>query len=95
MHQYDLSNANWFKSSYSNGEGGDCVEVGYDFPGAAWRKSTYSDGNGGSCVEVADGVPGVVPVRDSKVAGGPVLVIGSAAWTEFVRTVGSAALSCR
>ncbi|MGV9758534.1 DUF397 domain-containing protein [Streptomyces tricolor] len=90
MHQYDLSNANWFKSSYSNGEGGDCVEVGYDFPGAAWRKSTYSDGNGGSCVEVADGVPGVVPVRDSKVASGPVLVIGAAAWTEFVGAVGTA-----
>ncbi|MFI8911599.1 DUF397 domain-containing protein [Streptomyces sp. NPDC053513] len=30
MHEYDLSNARWFKSSYSNGEGGNCVEVSYD-----------------------------------------------------------------
>jgi hypothetical protein len=56
----------------------------YDLSNARWRKSTYSDGNGGSCVEVADGVPGVVPVRDSKVPGGDVLVIGSAAWAEFI-----------
>ncbi|MGY0067217.1 DUF397 domain-containing protein [Streptomyces sp. QTS137] len=59
----------------------------YDLSEARWRKSTYSDGNGGNCVEVADGVPGAVPVRDSKVAAGPVLVIGAAAWTEFTGTV--------
>jgi hypothetical protein len=88
MHEFDLSNASWRKSSHSNGEGGDCVEVAYDFPGAArWRKSSYSDGNGGDCVEVADGVPGVVPVRDSKVPDGPVIIVGSGAWTEFIRTV--------
>ncbi|MBT3151217.1 DUF397 domain-containing protein [Streptomyces sp. CHD11] len=91
MREYDLSNARWRKSTHSNGEGGSCVEVAYDFPGAArWRKSTHSDGNGGNCLEVADGVPGVVPVRDSKLgAGGPVIVVGSATWTEFVRTVGT------
>ncbi|MFJ2826680.1 DUF397 domain-containing protein [Streptomyces sp. NPDC087263] len=88
MPEYDLSNACWRKSSYSNGEGGSCVEVASDFIGAAqWRKSTYSDDNGGGCVEVADGFPGVVPVRDSKVPDGPVLVIGSAAWTEFTHAV--------
>ena len=93
MHEYDLSNARWRKSSHSNGEGGNCVEIGFDFPGAArWRKSTYSDGNGGNCVEVADGVPGVVPVRDSKVTGGAVLLMGSAAWTEFIGAVGAARL---
>jgi len=59
----------------------------YDLSNARWRKSTYSDGNGGSCVEVAAGLTGVVPVRDSKVDGGPVIVVGAAAWTEFVRTV--------
>ncbi|MEU9641449.1 DUF397 domain-containing protein [Streptomyces sp. NPDC048188] len=59
----------------------------YELNHARWRKSSYSDGNGGDCVEVAHGVPGVVPVRDSKVTGGPVVVVGSAAWTEFVRTV--------
>ncbi|MFJ3026785.1 DUF397 domain-containing protein [Streptomyces tendae] len=59
----------------------------YDLSDARWRKSTYSNGDGGNCLEVADGVPGVIPVRDSKVTDGPVVVIGSAAWTEFVRTV--------
>lgn len=39
---------NWFKSSYSSGEGGDCLEVAY-----IWRKSSYSDGEGGQCLEVA------------------------------------------
>lgn len=89
MREYDLSNARWRKSTHSNGEGGSCVEVAYDFPGAArWRKSTHSDGNGGNCLEVADGVPGVVPVRDSKLdVGSPVIVVGAATWTEFVRTV--------
>jgi hypothetical protein len=33
MREYDLSNARWRKSTYSNGEGGSCVEVAYDFPG--------------------------------------------------------------
>ncbi|MDX3752395.1 DUF397 domain-containing protein [Streptomyces sp. AK08-02] len=85
MREYDLTNAIWSKSSYSNGEGGECVEVAHDFVGAArWRKSTYSNGEGGSCVEVADGVPGVVPVRDSKVSDGPVLLIGALAWAEFI-----------
>ncbi|KUM80302.1 DUF397 domain-containing protein [Streptomyces curacoi] len=89
MPEYDLSNASWFKSSYSNGEGGNCVEVAYDFPGAArWRKSTYSDGNGGNCVEVADGVPGAVPVRDSKLASdSPVLVFPAHAWSGFVSSL--------
>ncbi|MER6340329.1 DUF397 domain-containing protein [Streptomyces tendae] len=59
----------------------------YDLTNAHWRKSTYSNGEGGNCLEVTDGVPGVIPVRDSKVADGPVIVVGSAAWTEFVRTV--------
>ncbi|MGW7569460.1 DUF397 domain-containing protein [Streptomyces tendae] len=59
----------------------------YDLSDAHWRKSTYSNGDGGNCLEVTDGVPGVIPVRDSKVADGPVIVVGSAAWTEFVRTV--------
>ncbi|MGW3941513.1 DUF397 domain-containing protein [Streptomyces phaeochromogenes] len=89
MREFDLSNAHWRKSSYSGGDGGEaCVEVAYDFIGAArWRKSTYSDDNGGECLEVADGVPGVVPVRDSKVVDGPVLLVGATAWTHFIGTV--------
>ena len=88
MRAYDLSNARWRKSSYSNGEGGNCVEVAYDFPGAApWRKSSYSNGEGGDCLEVRDDVPGVVPVRDSKRTDGPVLVFPAGSWTRFVEVV--------
>ncbi|MFI5660480.1 DUF397 domain-containing protein [Streptomyces sp. NPDC051684] len=56
----------------------------YDLSNASWRKSSYSNGEGGNCVEVADGVPGVVPVRDSKVVDGDVVIIGAAAWSAFV-----------
>ncbi|MGW4688428.1 DUF397 domain-containing protein [Streptomyces sp. NPDC004244] len=52
-----------------------------------WRKSSYSNGDGGNCVEVADGLAGVVPVRDSKVAGGPAILISAAAWGPFVASV--------
>jgi len=52
-----------------------------------WRKSSYSNGGDATCVEVADGVPGVVPVRDSKVPDGPVLVVPSAAWDSFVASL--------
>ncbi|MFD8216927.1 DUF397 domain-containing protein [Streptomyces sp. NPDC059697] len=88
MREYDLSSAQWRKSRYSDDNGGSCIEVAYDFPGAArWRKSSHSDDNGGECLEVADGVPGIVPVRDSKVTDGPVLLIGPLAWTAFLHTV--------
>ncbi|MFI2373082.1 DUF397 domain-containing protein [Streptomyces sp. NPDC018833] len=81
----DLSTAVWRKSTYSNGTGGDCVEVAEAFTGAAtWRKSTYSNGDGGNCVEVCDAHTGVVPVRDSKVPSGPVLTLTAPAWSSFV-----------
>ncbi|MEU2956139.1 DUF397 domain-containing protein [Streptomyces sp. SID1034] len=78
-----LAAARWRKSSYSNAEGGSCVEVAE----GAWRKSSYSNADGGSCVEVAAGLGDVVPVRDSKVAAGPVLVVGAGAWARFVGAV--------
>ncbi|MGW2638678.1 DUF397 domain-containing protein [Streptomyces sp. NPDC001348] len=84
----DLSDALWLRSSYSNGDGGECVEVASDFPGAAlWRKSGYSNGDGGDCLEVADHIPGLVPVRDSKVLQGPAIVISGAAWAPFVASL--------
>ncbi|MFF4385200.1 DUF397 domain-containing protein [Streptomyces sp. NPDC001552] len=76
--EYDLSKATWHKSSYSAGDGGNCLEM------ATWRKSTYSDGTGGDCVEVADGHPGLVPVRDSKQPEGPHVVFHAQAWARFV-----------
>ncbi|MFB7170077.1 DUF397 domain-containing protein [Streptomyces sp. NPDC056254] len=81
----DLSAAAWRKSSYSNGTGGECVEVAEGFLGAArWRTSIYSSGDGGDCVEVADGLAGIVPVRDSKRPDGGVVVVSAAAWAPFV-----------
>ncbi|MFI7410325.1 DUF397 domain-containing protein [Streptomyces sp. NPDC049627] len=60
----------------------------YDLSSASWRKSSYSGGNGGEdCVEVADGVPGVVPVRDSKLPSGDILMIGADAWAEFIAAI--------
>jgi len=52
-----------------------------------WRKSSYSGINGGACVEVAEGMPGVVPVRDGKRPGGPVLVFSAGTWDMFVEAV--------
>ncbi|MEW2139143.1 DUF397 domain-containing protein [Streptomyces sp. NPDC005409] len=38
-------------------------------------------------MEVADGLVGIVPVRDSKVEDGPVLVVSAAAWAPFLDAV--------
>ncbi|QHC30782.1 DUF397 domain-containing protein [Streptomyces sp. HF10] len=67
----------WFKSSYSSGEGGECVELSY-----AWRKSSYSGGEGGECVEVAEH-PTAIHIRDSKL---PVvhLTVHPSAWASFL-----------
>ncbi|MCP9209049.1 DUF397 domain-containing protein [Streptomyces cucumeris] len=88
----------WFKSSYSDTGGGNCVEVAM-----SWRKSSHSDTQGGACVEVA--IPWhtsshsnseggncvevaacahTVHVRDSKQVSGPQLAVSPAAWAEFI-----------
>ncbi|WP_329220050.1 DUF397 domain-containing protein [Streptomyces sp. NBC_01485] len=68
----------WFKSSYSDGEGGECLEAAY-----TWRKSTYSSGEGGECLEVST-CPHTVHVRDSKNPGGPRLALSAVSWGVFV-----------
>jgi hypothetical protein len=78
---YGLRTAIWHKSSYSDGSGGNCLEV------ARWRKSTYSGGGGDNCLEVGDGLPAVIPVRDSKTPLGPALVFRAEAWSAFVEDV--------
>ncbi|MFJ9040538.1 DUF397 domain-containing protein [Streptomyces sp. NPDC102406] len=85
----DLTAATWRKSSYSNTDGGECVEVSDDFLAAAtWRKSSYSNTDGGQCLEVADNMPeAVVPVRDSKNPSGPALVFEASAWGTFVASL--------
>ncbi|GGQ11108.1 hypothetical protein GCM10010249_32020 [Streptomyces roseolilacinus] len=58
-----------------------------DLSAAAWRSSSYSNGDGGNCLEVADDFPGLVPVRDSKVPDGGVVVVSARAWVPFVEAL--------
>ncbi|NLU66655.1 DUF397 domain-containing protein [Streptomyces sp. HNM0574] len=84
----DVTAASWRKSSYSNQDGGECLEVADGVVTAmSWRKSTYSNQDGGECLEVADGFSRVVPVRDSKVPSGPVLVFEQSSWSAFIASV--------
>ncbi|MEW2070117.1 DUF397 domain-containing protein [Streptomyces sp. NPDC007346] len=62
------------------------------FSPARWRKSSYSGSESGSCLEVQDHHPTAVPVRDSKVPGGPTLLIPAAGWAAFVTAVQDGAL---
>jgi hypothetical protein len=57
-----------------------------------WFTSSYSN-NGGACIEVATNLValrGVVPVRDSKNPGGPVLDLPAGAFASFVTSVKAA-----
>ncbi|WP_330174481.1 DUF397 domain-containing protein [Streptomyces sp. NBC_01498] len=72
------STLRWFKSSYSNASGGNCVEVAFD-----WHKSSYSSSSGGDCVEVA-ACSHAVHVRDSKSLDGPTFSVAAPAWTTFL-----------
>lgn len=76
------STLRWFKSSYSNASGGDCIEVAF-----AWHKSSYSNAGGGECVEVA-ACPHAVHVRDSKVSDGPAFAVAPDAWSAFLGWTG-------
>lgn len=69
----------WFKSSYSDGEGGNCLEVALD-----WRTSTYSNSEGGNCVQVAP-CPTAIHIRDSKLStDSPQLTVPAGPWAAFV-----------
>ncbi|WP_406184405.1 DUF397 domain-containing protein [Streptomyces sp. NBC_01006] len=87
----------WFKSSYSGGSGGECVEVALDWSKSSysggsggdcvevalpWSKSSYSGGDGGQCVEVA-GCASAVHVRDSKDIARPSFTVATTAWAAF------------
>ncbi|MGW5970181.1 DUF397 domain-containing protein [Streptomyces sp. NPDC055186] len=69
----------WFKSSYSDDQGGACLEVAPD-----WRRSSHSGAEGGNCVEVAP-CPHTIHVRDSKLGPrSPRLAVAGGAWAAFV-----------
>ncbi|MEV4251998.1 DUF397 domain-containing protein [Spirillospora sp. NPDC049652] len=68
----------WRKSSYSGGEGGECVQVT-----ALWRKSSHSGAEGGQCVEVAALAP-EVGLRDSKDPDGPHLHVTRPGFAELL-----------
>jgi hypothetical protein len=78
MTDFDLSHLTWRKSSYSGGNGGNCVEIT-----PARRKSGR---NGGGCVEVAS-VQRVIAVRDSKDSSGSVLTFTPQVWRAFTISV--------
>ncbi|UOB10744.1 DUF397 domain-containing protein [Streptomyces sp. HP-A2021] len=69
----------WIKSSYSDSEGSNCLEVALER-----RKSSRSDSQGGACLEVAP-CPHVIHVRDSKLGSrSHRFAVAGAAWTAFV-----------
>lgn len=93
----------WFKSSYSGGSGGECVEVALTWSKSSysagagdecvevaldWSKSSYSGGDGGECVEVA-ACATAVHVRDSKDVTRPAITVAPTAWAAFTEYAGS------
>ena len=75
--------ANWRTSSYSGGNGGQCVEVA----NTPWRTSTYSGANGGQCVEVSTAAQPAVLIRDTTDRSGPSLSIAPAAWRSLTAAI--------
>ncbi|MET9390623.1 DUF397 domain-containing protein [Streptomyces sp. NPDC006624] len=88
----------WFKSSHSGSEGGNCIEVAYHWRKSSysgdeggncievaypWGKSSYSGSEGGACLEVATH-PTAVHIRDSKTPTTPHLTVTPAAWNAFL-----------
>ncbi|WP_327234439.1 DUF397 domain-containing protein [Streptomyces sp. NBC_01317] len=95
MRSLGLTVVVWRKSSYSNQDGGACVEISeapIGLSASTWRKSSHSNSDGGACVEVADSFVAVVPVRDSKNPRGPVLAFPVGGWSSFVAAVKDGAL---
>jgi hypothetical protein len=69
---------NWRTSSFTGGNGTDCVEIG-----VSWRKSSRSAGNGSDCVEVGRAVDEYL-VRDTKNRTGGTLTFTPNTWRRFL-----------
>ncbi|MFJ9415379.1 DUF397 domain-containing protein [Streptomyces sp. NPDC101227] len=66
----DLSSATWRKSSYSNPDGGDCVEVRDDLPGLVPVRDSKEDPHGPALVFSAAGWSSfVTAVKDAELPG--------------------------
>ncbi|ARQ71513.1 DUF397 domain-containing protein [Streptomyces marincola] len=80
-----LVGANWRTSSYSNDQGGDCVQ------GACltedWFTSRHSNDQGGNCVQGARLTGRAMAVRDSKAPDEATVVFPEHAWTGFVTSL--------
>ncbi|MEU7326615.1 DUF397 domain-containing protein [Streptomyces griseoviridis] len=92
------STLRWFKSSYSDAGGGQCVEAAYTWRKSSysndsggecietaytWHKSSHSDGGGGDCVEVSPCLA-AIHIRDSKTPDAPHLTVSGGAWSAFL-----------
>ena len=82
-----LNAADWFTSSYSNSQGGDCVEGARLGPDSEWFTSSHSNDQGGNCVEGSFLADGGMAVRDSKDPHGPALSFAPGAWSAFIAEV--------
>ncbi|WP_327235812.1 DUF397 domain-containing protein [Streptomyces sp. NBC_01317] len=71
------------------------MSISQETPHVEWIKSSYSNTDGGNCVEFAPAAltaTGLIPVRDSKMPTGPVLMLTPAAWTALVALAAEADL---
>ncbi|MET8983428.1 DUF397 domain-containing protein [Streptomyces sp. NPDC004539] len=90
----DDLNVDWFSSSYSNNQGGACVQGGRITGATAldWFSSSYSNDQGGECVQGAR-ITSAMAVRDSKLPHGPAFVVPATPWTSFISAVSEGELS--
>ena len=79
----------WRKASRSQGNGGECVEIG----AVSLRRQAH-DGQQSDFVQIAD-EPKRIAVRDSKHPDGPKLCFGANAWWNFTRRVRSGVVDLR
>lgn len=69
MREFDLSTALWRKSSYSDGNGGNCVEVADDFPSVVPVRDSKNPGGPAVVFPAAGWTTFVDAVKNSHFAG--------------------------
>ncbi|MYT32111.1 MULTISPECIES: DUF397 domain-containing protein [unclassified Streptomyces] len=70
MREYDLSNAHWYKSSYSDHNGGSCLEVSNDLPGAVPVRDSKNPHGPALVFPAARWASFVDAVKDGRIAAG-------------------------